>query len=190
MEEIRITKNFKETQKLAELFGKKTLREKTNKQSIIIGLDGDLGLGKTTFVQGFAKGLGIREKILSPTFVLMKKFQIPNPRLQTLNQSLRDDKEQVGFKFPDRFRQKTKSGGGQFSKFQTFFHIDCYRIKSPKEILSIGFQEIISNPQNIVIIEWADKIQRILPKYTLMLKFELINENTRKIIINVKYSQR
>ena len=40
----------------------------------VIALFGDLGSGKTTFTQGFAKGLGITEKIISPTFILMRKY--------------------------------------------------------------------------------------------------------------------
>lgn len=44
----------------------------------IIALSGELGSGKTTFVQGFAEGLGIKEKIISPTFVLIRQHQIPN----------------------------------------------------------------------------------------------------------------
>ncbi|PIT97091.1 tRNA (adenosine(37)-N6)-threonylcarbamoyltransferase complex ATPase subunit type 1 TsaE, partial [Candidatus Berkelbacteria bacterium CG10_big_fil_rev_8_21_14_0_10_41_12] len=36
---------------------------------------GELGSGKTRFVQGFAKGLGIRKRLTSPTFVLMKKYK-------------------------------------------------------------------------------------------------------------------
>ncbi len=49
----------------------------TVKQGVIT-LTGELGTGKTTFVQGFAKGLGIKEKIISPTFVLMRQHKIPN----------------------------------------------------------------------------------------------------------------
>lgn len=40
----------------------------------IIGLVGDLGAGKTTFVQHIAKGLGVKEKVKSPTFILMQSF--------------------------------------------------------------------------------------------------------------------
>lgn len=43
----------------------------------IIGLIGDLGGGKTTFVKGLAKGLGIKEMVTSPTFVLMKEYPLP-----------------------------------------------------------------------------------------------------------------
>ncbi|HEX2259399.1 MAG TPA: tRNA (adenosine(37)-N6)-threonylcarbamoyltransferase complex ATPase subunit type 1 TsaE [Actinomycetota bacterium] len=40
----------------------------------MIVLSGDLGAGKTTFVQGLAVGLGIAERVTSPTFVLMKEY--------------------------------------------------------------------------------------------------------------------
>ncbi|MBI2048534.1 MAG: tRNA (adenosine(37)-N6)-threonylcarbamoyltransferase complex ATPase subunit type 1 TsaE [Parcubacteria group bacterium] len=42
----------------------------------VITLSGDLGAGKTTFVQGIARALGIHEPITSPTFVIMKKYPI------------------------------------------------------------------------------------------------------------------
>lgn len=45
-----------------------------------IGLIGELGAGKTILVKGFAKGLGIKETITSPTFVLMKVYQIKNEK--------------------------------------------------------------------------------------------------------------
>jgi tRNA threonylcarbamoyladenosine biosynthesis protein TsaE len=41
----------------------------------VLVMSGDLGAGKTTFVQGLAKGLGIVERVTSPTFVLMKEYQ-------------------------------------------------------------------------------------------------------------------
>lgn len=43
----------------------------------IVALSGDLGGGKTTFVQGLAQGLGLKNRILSPTFVITKIFDLP-----------------------------------------------------------------------------------------------------------------
>jgi len=42
----------------------------------IICLYGDLGMGKTTFVQGFAKGLGITSRLLSPTFIIVRRYEL------------------------------------------------------------------------------------------------------------------
>jgi tRNA threonylcarbamoyladenosine biosynthesis protein TsaE len=143
-----ITKTPFQTKKLGKILANEILKSNF-KDSIILALKGDLGGGKTTFLQGFAKGLGIKERILSPTFIILKKFQIPN------------------------------------SKFQYFYHFDCYRIKKSKEILRLGFKKIVSNPENIVAIEWADKIRKILPKNSLKINFKLLNKNTRKIKLKI-----
>lgn len=42
----------------------------------VICLYGDLGSGKTTFTQGFAKGLGIKSRLLSPTFIIVRRYDI------------------------------------------------------------------------------------------------------------------
>lgn len=151
---LRFTESAGETKKVGEKLARKILREKPGNQAVILALSGELGSGKTTFLQGFARGLGIREKILSPTFILMRKFKI---RLNSLPNSL---------------------------KFANFYHFDCYRIKEPKEILNLGFQEIISNPLNIIAIEWADRVKKILPKNAILLQFEFVDEKTRKISVH------
>ena len=161
MKKQYLTTGPTQTKKLGEKLAKETLKRPLKKQAFILGLEGDLGGGKTTFLQGFAKGLGIKEKILSPTFILMRKFQIPSTQSQTNS------------KF-------------KISKFQTFYHIDCYRILKPKEILDLGFKEIIQNPKNIVAIEWADRVRQILPRDTIVLKFHFANKNKRKIMIRLK----
>jgi len=146
-----LSKNPFQTKKIGRDFSKNILRNFKNK-TLIIGLKGDLGGGKTTFLQGFAQGLKIKKKILSPTFVIIRKFTIPKNKK---NQSY----------------------------FNHFYHVDCYRIKKPREILSIGFDKIISDPKNIVAIEWVDRIKTILPKDIFFLKFKFVNKKNREITI-------
>jgi len=150
-----LTTTPSQTKKLGEVLAKEILRTKIKKTAFVIGLEGDLGGGKTTFLQGFARGLGVKQKILSPTFVILKKFKIP----------------------------RKKAVHYLLSAVRWFYHIDCYRIQKPKEILDLGFKEIISNPKNIVTIEWADRIRKILPKNSIILKLEFIGQNKRKIKI-------
>ncbi len=69
---IYITSTAEETKKVASEIAKKY-----TKKARIFALSGDLGTGKTTFVQGFAKALGIKEKIISPTYVLVRQHRIP-----------------------------------------------------------------------------------------------------------------
>ena len=67
-----ITQNALETQKLGEKIGHNLISQKI--KSKIFCLYGDLGSGKTTFLQGLAKGLGIKRRVVSPTFVFMKQY--------------------------------------------------------------------------------------------------------------------
>ena len=69
-----ITNSPKQTQKIAELLVKTITKDSNNPN--IFALQGDLGAGKTTFIHGIAKALKIKAKILSPTFVIMKKFPL------------------------------------------------------------------------------------------------------------------
>lgn len=74
----------RETQKIAADLARKIIK---TKKGAVVALEGELGAGKTTFIQGFAKALGVKSKIKSPTFVLMKKYPIPaiNYKLKTKN---------------------------------------------------------------------------------------------------------
>lgn len=64
------TDSVKKTQKIAKDLAS------TLKKGDIVALFGDLGAGKTTFVQGLAAGLGIKRRILSPTFVFMRSYPL------------------------------------------------------------------------------------------------------------------
>ncbi len=76
LKKIYITNSASETKKIGEKLAKNILRNKKNKEAFVLGLRGELGGGKTTFLQGFAKGLGINEKILSPTFIIIRKYEL------------------------------------------------------------------------------------------------------------------
>lgn len=64
-----ITKNAKETFELGEKIGSDL------SGGVVLAFTGDLGAGKTTFIQGLAHGLGIKSKIISPTFILMRTYK-------------------------------------------------------------------------------------------------------------------
>jgi len=68
-----VTKNLNETQKEAGDFIQRILAIK-NDHAIVVGLYGDLGSGKTSFVQGAARALGIEQTVMSPTFVIEEKL--------------------------------------------------------------------------------------------------------------------
>lgn len=73
------TTSARETQNFGEEFANNL------KGGEVLGLVGGLGAGKTTFVQGLAKGLKIKEKIISPTFILMRSYSNSNKKLHHID---------------------------------------------------------------------------------------------------------
>ena len=63
-----VSKGPEQTMAIAEKFAL------TLKRSCVISLQGDLGAGKTTFAKGFAKGLGVKEVLTSPTFAILNEY--------------------------------------------------------------------------------------------------------------------
>jgi tRNA threonylcarbamoyladenosine biosynthesis protein TsaE len=60
------------------------------------------------------------------------------------------------------------------------FHIDLYRMKSVDEILGIGFDEYLESG-GICLVEWAEKLDGILPAKRYDVKMSIVNETTREI---------
>jgi len=63
--------------------------------------------------------------------------------------------------------------------YKKIYHIDCYRLKKVRELLDLGLREILSNPQNIVLVEWPEIIKKYLsagkaglPKNIIKIKFK------------------
>lgn len=69
-----ITGNADETEKIGSEIGSHLSNRR------IFFLHGDLGSGKTTFAKGFAEGLGITQRILSPTFIIVRMYRIPKSK--------------------------------------------------------------------------------------------------------------
>jgi tRNA threonylcarbamoyladenosine biosynthesis protein TsaE len=141
------TTDSEETQKFAAEMAVALKKEKGSTTiPTIVCLYGDLGSGKTTFVQGFAKELGIQHRLLSPTFIIVRRYQIPE------SESL-------------------------------LYHVDLYRTKTPYDIENLGFSEILEDPQNYVLIEWAEKLGSLLPQKRIDIYFVTNPDDTHTIIM-------
>lgn len=137
------------TKQLAAHVAKEIASTRSN-HARVIALSGNLGAGKTTFVQGFARALGIKVPVQSPTFVLMKIYPLKKK------------------KYPIRL-----------------VHIDAYRIKMPQEFNHLGFRELMHDKDVVILIEWADKIKKLLPNDTMWIKFRH-EKHINKRIIQIK----
>lgn len=150
------SKSEKDTATLADYLAKKILGSGDRRSAVVVSLVGELGAGKTAFTKAFMKGLGIKDTITSPTFNIMKIYEIP--QVTTDRKQMTTDK-----------------------KFRSAYHIDAYRIKST-DLLKLGFKEIIKDAANIVLIEWADIVKDILPKEAINIEIEHADkEGERKI---------
>ena len=114
---------------------------------MVICLDGELGSGKTVFVKGFAKSLGITENITSPTFNIVKEYDNGEMPLN---------------------------------------HMDVYRLEESDE--TIAFNDYF-NGSSVTIIEWSELIKDQLPEERLDIKFKVIDENTRVLVLK-PYGQK
>ncbi len=109
----------------------------------VLALRGPLGSGKTCFVQGVARGLGVAERyITSPTFVLIREYR------------------------------------GRLS----LYHIDLYRLATGPEIEHLGLEEYLEG-DGVSAVEWAEKMEEMLPDRTIDVSFDCLSEMTRKIVI-------
>ncbi|MDD2208404.1 MAG: tRNA (adenosine(37)-N6)-threonylcarbamoyltransferase complex ATPase subunit type 1 TsaE [Bacilli bacterium] len=129
------SKSIEDTMELAENI------ESEKFPGMVVCLIGELGSGKTVFVKGFAKSLGIEETITSPTFTLIKEYtnsEIP------------------------------------------LYHMDVYRLDGDAKTLGL---DDYFNQDAVCMIEWADLITDYLPEERLEIKFKIIDENTRVLIL-------
>ena len=141
----RISKNTEETRQIAEKFLSEieknrslsnSLEDSNNKlkdlcifkSACIVCLFGDLGTGKTTFTKSVAKKLGVKKMVSSPTFLIMKKYNITG------------------------------------KNFKRIFHFDAYRLKDENELLNLGWKEIITDPFNLIFIEWPENVIKAIPQ--------------------------
>lgn len=66
--------------------------------------------------------------------------------------------------------------------FENVFHIDAYRLKKIDDFLALNFKEIISNPKNIILIEWPQNIKNIIKEKTIKIKFIYGKKENERII--------
>jgi len=113
------------------------------KSATLVALRGELGSGKTTFVQTLLRRLGVKENIQSPTYVLMKTYPLDGP-LTTF---------------------------GERRRFNRVMHIDAYRLKNAAEFAALQPVEFLQDPKALVLLEWPERVEGALPPPDLTINF-------------------
>jgi len=67
-------------------------------------------------------------------------------------------------------------------KFKRLIHIDAYRLKKGEELVSLGFDEIMNDNQNLILVEWPEKVIGALPKSIINISFRVLPDNSRMIL--------
>lgn len=61
-------------------------------------------------------------------------------------------------------------------------HIDAYRIEEADEVRALRWKELITDPKNLILVEWPERIGPFFPSVAPILRFEFVNETTRAIL--------
>jgi tRNA threonylcarbamoyladenosine biosynthesis protein TsaE len=158
-----LSKSSEETNKIAKDF-LETIHH--TGFSCVVALQGDLGAGKTAFAQEVGKILGVVENMHSPTFVIMKTYR-HQPTTHNPQQTTK----------VSEFGGRSSVVGG----WSNLIHIDAYRLENDSELLHLGWEEIIKEPENLILIEWPENVAGIIPKNAKRINFKFIDEVTREI---------
>ncbi|MDO8558497.1 MAG: tRNA (adenosine(37)-N6)-threonylcarbamoyltransferase complex ATPase subunit type 1 TsaE [bacterium] len=70
----------------------------------------------------------------------------------------------------------------RFGRIGNFFHIDCYRLGRSRDMETLGLGDIFADSHAIVLIEWGNRLRRLLPKHRLTIKFSHTGPGTRRIV--------
>ncbi len=144
-----ISRNERDTERIAARFAK-TLR---GGETIL--LDGDLGAGKTVFARGLARGLGVRGRITSPTFVLMRVYQTDHRTIEQKNHRTKDQRNKML-----RFYSSTV-----LQSIRHLVHVDAYRVRDARDLEAIGLFEWVGRPDTVIAIEWGERVASALRRF-------------------------
>ena len=108
----------------------------------VVALSGELGAGKTVFVQGLARALDVPGSATSPTFVLVNEYR---GRLRV-------------------------------------HHVDAYRTGSLAELRDLGLEEMMDG-DGVTVIEWAERLERLLPARAVRVRIAGVGDEPREITI-------
>lgn len=65
--------------------------------------------------------------------------------------------------------------------FKNLIHIDAYRLDKESELLHLGWEKIIEEPENLILLEWPERVSGIIPESARCVCLKFIDETTREI---------
>ncbi len=74
--------------------------------------------------------------------------------------------------------------GIDFKSFKNLIHIDAYRIEKDSELLHLGWEEMIKEPENLIFVEWPSNVSNLIPQDAKRIALKFVDESTREINIH------
>lgn len=71
----------------------------------------------------------------------------------------------------------------QHKVIKTLVHIDAYRLDEWSNLEALGIEEYMADPQTLVVVEWVEKIKKIMPKGVKYYNFKVLSEDQREIVV-------
>jgi tRNA threonylcarbamoyladenosine biosynthesis protein TsaE len=155
--------SLKELPAIAAEVIQKAVLNKSSDHATLITFSGDLGAGKTTLIQEIAKLLGVEEGLQSPTYVIYKSYRLDKPHPAAS---------------PSALSCKERDS----EPWKLLIHGDMYRLESSNEVDSLGWEDLLKNPENILLIEWPEKIADKIPDWALKVTINHINQGEMRHI--------
>jgi tRNA threonylcarbamoyladenosine biosynthesis protein TsaE len=115
-----------------------------------VTLVGALGAGKTCFVRGLARGLGVDPRqVSSPTFIVVNEYEAMNAAANAIR----------------------------------LIHIDAYRLSGEESLESLGWDELLADPQAVLAIEWPERVGGELPVRRIEATIDHVADGSRMITL-------
>ncbi|MCL2103021.1 MAG: tRNA (adenosine(37)-N6)-threonylcarbamoyltransferase complex ATPase subunit type 1 TsaE [Syntrophorhabdaceae bacterium] len=91
---------------------------------------------------------------------------------------------------PDRITSPTFTIATEHKGRLDLNHIDVYRLDSAREAVEIGIDETLSETKGVCVVEWAEKVEQLLPSESIRVTFFLAGDDSRKITISGPQQER
>ena len=86
------------------------------------------------------------------------------------------------FKYKYDVTSPTFSLINEYDAIKKVIHIDCYREKNIERWINLGIMDYFNNSTNIVIIEWPEILEEIVPDNSVKIQFNHLGDDKREII--------
>jgi tRNA threonylcarbamoyladenosine biosynthesis protein TsaE len=77
--------------------------------------------------------------------------------------------------------EKIYSLGGPTAKFKRLIHVDAYRLESGKDLAALGFDELMNDSGNLILLEWPEKVADALPEPAVKITLVAHEDGSRTI---------